>query len=138
MKKNPFRNYEKESGRKPFIGTMAVDSDVRKVDYLKNGCNAFSISYPSSKPMSFWMEEDVWDYIGQHNLSHSVIYTMGEDRTGCMFCMFGIHMEKNGNRFLRMKKSHPKQYNYCMDKLGLAEVLDYIGIPYGHTTETNS
>lgn len=31
---------------------------------------------------------------------------------------------------LRMKVTHPKQYAYCMDKLGLREVLEYIGVPY--------
>lgn len=30
----------------------------------------------------------------------------------------------------RMKETHPKQYAYCMENLGLKEVLEYIGIPY--------
>ena len=29
-----------------------------------------------------------------------------------------------------MKKTHPKQYNYCINKLKLGEVLDYIGVKY--------
>lgn len=56
--------------------------------------------------------------------------TTGCDRTGCMFCMFGCHLEKEPNRFQRMKQTHPKQYEDCMDKLGLKEVLEYIGVPY--------
>jgi 3'-phosphoadenosine 5'-phosphosulfate sulfotransferase (PAPS reductase)/FAD synthetase len=56
--------------------------------------------------------------------------TTGCDRTGCMFCMFGCHLEKEPNRFQRMKQTHPRQYAYCMDKLGLREVLEYIGVPY--------
>ena len=56
--------------------------------------------------------------------------TTGCTRTGCMFCMFGCHLEKEPNRFQRMKTTHPKQYEYCMDKLGLKEVLEYIGVPY--------
>lgn len=56
--------------------------------------------------------------------------TTGCDRTGCMFCMFGCHLEKEPNRFQRMKQTHPKQYAYCMDKLGLKEVLEYVGVPY--------
>lgn len=47
-----------------------------------------------------------------------------------MFCLFGAHLEKEPNRFQRMKVTHPKQYAYCMDKLGLREVLEYIGVPY--------
>lgn len=59
-----------------------------------------------------------------------VLETTGCSRTGCMFCMFGCHLEKEPNRFQRMKQTHPKQYAYCMDKLGLKAVLDYIGVPY--------
>ncbi|MBC8553665.1 MAG: hypothetical protein H8D23_28960, partial [Candidatus Brocadiales bacterium] len=56
------------------------------------------------------------------------IYDMGADRTGCMWCMFGVHMENNPNRFQRMKKTHPKIYDYCINKLGLGEVLEYVGV----------
>lgn len=44
--------------------------------------------------------------------------------------MFGCHLEKSPNRFERMKKTHPKQYDYCINKLKLGEVLDYIGVKY--------
>ena len=57
------------------------------------------------------------------------------DRTGCMFCMFGCHLEKGENRFQRMKKTHPQIYDYCMKPieeggLGIAKVLDYINVRY--------
>lgn len=58
------------------------------------------------------------------------LYTTGCDRTGCMFCMFGVHLEKEPNRFQRMKITHPKQYDYCINKLGCGAVLDYIGVKY--------
>ena len=54
----------------------------------------------------------------------------GCDRTGCMFCMFGVHLEKEPNRFQRMKITHPKQYDYCINQLGLGKVLDYIHVKY--------
>lgn len=39
----------------------------------------------------------------------------GCDRTGCMFCGYGCHLEKEGEgRFKRMKETHPKQYEYIM------------------------
>lgn len=56
--------------------------------------------------------------------------TTGVNRTGCMFCMFGVHLEDEPNRFQKMKQTHPKQYDYCINKLGLGEVLDYMGIDY--------
>lgn len=69
------------------------------------------------------------DYLGDYE-PEDILETTGCDRTGCMFCMFGCHLEKEPNRFQRMKKTHPKQYAYCMDQLGLKEVLEYIGVPY--------
>ena len=69
------------------------------------------------------------DYLGCY-APEDTLETTGCDRTGCMFCMFGCHLEKEPNRFQRMKETHPKQYAYCMDQLGLKEVLEYIGVPY--------
>lgn len=35
------------------------------------------------------------------------------DRTGCVFCGFGCHLEKE-SRFERLKVTHPKLYDYLM------------------------
>src|SRR5699024_1335912 len=105
------------------------------------GCNAFEKKRPTSQPMSFWTEQDILQYIVENNLEYASVYgntvlengkfkTTGLDRTGCMFCMFGCHLEKSPNRFQRMKETHPKQYDYCMNNLGLKDVLDYIGVDY--------
>ena len=56
--------------------------------------------------------------------------TTGCDRTGCMFCMFGCHLESEP-RLIRMKKTHPKQYDYIMRPkeqggLNYKEVIDWI------------
>lgn len=59
--------------------------------------------------------------------------TTGESRTGCAFCPVACHLDteiKGGsvkyNKFERLKKSHLEMYNYCMDKLGLGILLDYV------------
>ena len=92
--------------------------------------------------MSFWTEQDVLQYIKNYNISYcsiygniavnnsGALYMTGLSRTGCMFCMLGVHLEKEPNRFQRMKITHPKQYDYCINKLGIGKVLDYIGVPY--------
>lgn len=134
MKKNPFKEYEK-NGYKMFTGEMARDSRARQRTWLANGCNAFEIKRPKSAPLSFWMETDIWEYIHTKSIPYSKIYDMGYTRTGCMFCMFGVHREPHPNRFERMKYTHPTQWEYCMFKLGLAEVLDYIGVPWGGQME---
>ena len=93
-------------------------------------------------PMGFWTRQDVLGYIKEFNLPYCSVYgdiiynpetktleTTGEQRTGCMFCMFGVHLEKHPNRFERMKISHPKHYAVCMN-LGCGTVMDYIGVEH--------
>lgn len=124
------KNIGKKIPEKPIIGTMAMDSHARKQKYLRNGgCNSFA-GKVESMPMSFWQETDVWDYIRQIDIPYCGIYDMGYERTGCMFCMFGVHLEGTPNRFQRMKETHPKLYDYCINKLGVGKVLDYIGMNY--------
>lgn len=62
-------------------------------------------------------------------------YTTGAERTGCMFCMFGVQCEKRPNRFEQMRITHLKQYDFCMRPsekggLGMGAVLDYICVPH--------
>lgn len=179
MKKNPLFRYQKETGRKPFLGTMAHESTIRKSAWLKNGCNAFDSVHPASTPLAFWTKQDVLHYIKKYDVPYCPVYgdiqikqvvdndrvfegqinmidylgcyeqedtleTTGCDRTGCIFCMFGCHLEKEPNRFQRLKQTHPRQYEYCIgggemvdgkwlpskEGLGLGKVLDYIGVKY--------
>ncbi len=141
MKKRPFHRYIKETGAMPFIGTMACESARRQSSYLKVGCNAFQKKDPTSQPMSFWLEHDVLRYLQLTGIPYAPIYggivkdkgklvTTGARRTGCMFCMFGLHLEKEPNRFQRMAVTHPRQYDYCIHKLGCGRALDYMGVPY--------
>ena len=126
FKKQPFKIYEKQTGRKPFVGVMAGESSQRKKYYLMGECNAFKAKRPISKPISFWNEADIWKYIRDFNVEYSDIYNMGYERTGCMFCMFGLNAEKEGEtRFDKMRETHPKLYDYCMDKLNLRPIIKF-------------
>jgi 3'-phosphoadenosine 5'-phosphosulfate sulfotransferase (PAPS reductase)/FAD synthetase len=131
IKKQPIYIYEKENDRKPFIGNMAAESLMRQQQWVMNSCNAFNLKRPTSTPIAFWKEEDIWAYLREFNVPYSTIYNMGCDRTGCMFCAFGCHMDKDKkNKFELMKDTHPQQYKYCMEKLGLDEVLTFCGIKH--------
>ena len=130
IKKKPLNEYEKETNNHPYIGTMASDSQLRKQKYLRNGgCNAFTGKI-MSQPLAFWCENDIWRYIREADLDYADIYNKGYDRTGCMFCMFGAHLDTPPNRFLKMKETHPKLYRYCIEKLNLKEILDILEIKY--------
>lgn len=168
MKKNPSKQYERETGKMPFLATMAAESSLRAESWLKSGCNAFQAHRPTSKPMSFWTEQDVLQYIKQNNIPIASVYgdivyantpeqlrwlsdceylkTTGCDRTGCIFCGFGCHLDKSPARFQRLKETHPRQYEYCIgggefnedgiwqpnkQGLGMGYVFDQLNQIYG-------
>ena len=143
LKKDPAHKYYKETGRAPILATMASESSLRTNQYLKYGCNAWNNKIPTSTPMAFWTEQDVLKYIKEFSIPYcNEVYgdievddngkysLTGLDRTGCMFCGFGCHLDDEPNRFQRLKETHPKQYDYVINKLGMGKVLDYIGVEY--------
>jgi 3'-phosphoadenosine 5'-phosphosulfate sulfotransferase (PAPS reductase)/FAD synthetase len=113
-------------GLKPMLGVRAGESEQRGRSWYQYGCNVFDGGNPRSMPLSFWTHDDIWAYIRAENVRYSALYDMGYKRSGCMFCMFGLHMEGHPNRFERMKDTHPKQYAFCMGKCGLAKVIEYV------------
>lgn len=165
MKKSPSKSYEHRANVKPTTATMAEESLLRMQKWRETGCNAFEGRRPLSKPMSFWTEQDVLRFIIDNHLFYASVYgdivasdgendydatlvdcplhCTGCQRTGCVCCGFGSHLEKSPNRFERLKITHPKYYQFCIgggafdtdglwkptkDGLGYARVLDYIGV----------
>lgn len=161
-KKSPAKAIKKFA----ITATMASESMLRRDKWIQHGCNMFDSETPKSAPMSFWTEQDVLHYIYQNNLSIAPPYgeistiggqmefdcsacklcTTAERRTGCIYCMFGCHLETGETRFQRLKHTHPKLYNYCIyggaydsdgiwkpDKngLGMKHVFDELNKIYG-------
>ena len=155
MKKSPTNKYMHDTGCKPYIGTLVSESNARRGAWMKHGCNVYN-SHPSSAPLSFWTEQDIFQYIIEKDLKFCKIYgdivydnikkeyyCTGYPRTGCVFCAFGCHLEKEPNRFQRLKETHPKLYDYCMNGgeynesgwwqpnkngLGMKHVMDFINV----------
>lgn len=143
MKKKPLKEYGKVSHKVPITAQMADESKMRLCQWLQKGCNAFDTKNPMSNPMSFWTEQNVLQYIKQYKIPIASVYgsveyatepdqyrmedygidgggterltTTGCVRTGCIFCGFGCHLDKEPSRFQRLKQTHPRQYAYCMD-----------------------
>lgn len=165
MKKSPFNSFNHSTGRIPILGTRAAESLLRRTEYLLNGgCNSFEGKKPKSQPLSFWTEQDILNYLKMNNLEIPSVYgeiikednqlnffdeppllkCSGVDRTGCIFCGFGCHMEKEPNRYQKLKVTHPELYNYVINGgefvddwwqpnskgLGFGFVLDYLKVPY--------
>lgn len=168
MKKAPLKSLHKAA----IIATMAEESNLRTTAWLRQGCNAFDSKDAKSKPLSFWTNQDILQYIKQNNIPIASVYgdiVYGErdsdeqyynllcdcgqklcttkcDRTGCIFCGFGAHLEKGEGRFRRLKHTHPRQYDYCMggggydldgfwkptkDGLGMAHCIEELNKIYG-------
>lgn len=140
MKKSPLQKYQRKNRFVPMLGTLAEESRVRKQAWLRHGCNAFDSSHPTSQPMSFWLNQDVLHYVVSENIPLPSVYgdivvcgddgneypifdewtdgkkykCSGCDRTGCIFCAFGAHLEKGETRFQKLAVTHPRQYEYCI------------------------
>ena len=169
MKKAPAHDYAKRTGRKPMTAQMADESRLRTQKWLQNGCNGFDLKEPMSNPMAFWTEQDVLHYIKEYNVEICSVYgdvidcdenqiegqmdisdfglaekepqfkCTGCQRTGCVFCLFGAHLEKSPNRLERLKETHPQLYDYVMRPeeqggLGYKWKLDWINENNGKGT----
>jgi len=126
----PFRKYRRATKRRPFVGLLAEEGHRRKFTYLKHGCNVADIADPYCMPLAFWTESDIWNYINEFNVPICDIYRRGFRRTGCAFCLFGIQHDPVPNRIQLLKKHYPGLHRYCLTKLGLKEVMEYLGYPY--------
>lgn len=140
MKKSPIQTYQRANKYKPILATLADESEIRRQAWIRHGCNAFQSKKPTSQPMSFWTEQDVLNYIVEYNVPIASVYgeivgvddvgneyqptsligdtlklkCTGCDRTGCVFCAFGAHLEKGETRFQKLAKTHPRLYEYCI------------------------
>ena len=138
MKKGPMSIYQRKEKRYPYIGTLTEESKLREQAWIRHGCNAWEGTKKTSQPMSFWTEQDVLHYIWEEGLEIASVYgdivavdengieyepnvmccdklkCTGCERTGCIFCGFGVHLEKGETRFQKLAKTHPRQYEYCI------------------------
>ena len=141
MKKNVVQKFQRKTGLKPILGSMAEESRIRKQAWIRHGCNAFDSKQPTSQPLSFWTEQDILTYIKLFELDIASPYgeinivdkkgniiipegvsmpdgckyqCSGCQRTGCVYCGFGFHLEKGETRFQSLAKTHPRQYEYCI------------------------
>ena len=137
LKKEPLDSYAKQTGFKRIDGMMADEGGARG---SKVTCNAFDSRKPSSSPMLFWKTDDVIEYIESRKLRISTAYKWikndsdewvePENRTGCAFCMFGVHLEKGANRFQRLYKRDNRMWDTAINKLGLAKPLELINVKF--------
>lgn len=140
MKKSPMSKYQHSTHRVPIVGTLTEESTLRTQAWLRTGCNSFD-GKVMSKPLSFWTEQDILQYIKENGLPIAEIYgdivaedmfgcqyadtllpcgklrCTGASRTGCMYCAYGAgneHKKLGKSRFELLKEKQPKVYDYIM------------------------
>ena len=142
MKKRPFHAYGKENHKVPMIATLAEESMMRTQSWVRNGCNAFESKDPKSQPLSFWLEQDILQYIKDNNITIADIYgdiiykdkngnaydntlcghcgklaCSGVARTGCAFCGFGAgneHKTLGKSRYELLAEKYPQIYDFVL------------------------
>ena len=142
LKFRPTSEYANTTGRKAITGVMASESNQRLNSYLnRGGCNAFDQSDKTSRPIMFWVEQDVLQYITERGLpiasaygditeTEGLLKCSGEHRTGCKFCLFGIQFDKGENRIQRLARIEPESYRHAIEDLHYDEVMDYLCIDW--------
>ena len=127
LKKSDFLKLSYNEHLYPFVGSTAEESVQRTSSWLMYGCNCFKEGKAISRPLSFWLEQDILRYIKEHNLKLNPVYgdivwddlqkkfsITGYKRTGCMFCGFGLNYKGNESKLSDLARSHPAQYEFCM------------------------
>ncbi len=108
LKKNPMKKLSKNG---VLIGTMATDSESRKISYKKTGC--INIKENKCQPISIWTKQNIFEFIKKYKIKYSSIYDKGETNTGCAYCGFGCQFDTT--RFERLKKLEPIRYERMMN-----------------------
>ena len=142
LKREPFIRYEKQAKEYPIIGTMATDSSQRKAVYLQHGC--INTKKISCTPLGFWTEQDILNYLVINKINYCKAYgdiikkeglfkTTKAQRTGCVGCLFGIHLEKKPNRLQRLYKDNYKLWDIIVNKWvdgKIKKLLDLCSVSY--------
>ena len=134
------------NSKDPTSSPMSFWTEQDVLHYIKKFNVPYASVYgdivPTSKDEQIEGQLTAFDVLNDYETTQ--LKTTGANRTGCIFCMFGCHLEKEPNRFQRLKETHPRQYEYCInggemvdgkwqpskEGLGLGKVLDYINVKY--------
>lgn len=154
LKEKPLQIYAKENHSVPFMGLMAVEGGRREKALIANGCNYFSEHDRSTRscPFAIFTRQDLLQlaldlcvpvpeiYGTIEADENGKLYTTGAERTGCIMCGFGIHLEKRPHRFDMLREQNPRAWHFWMyecctdettgEKYGWGRVLDYIGVQW--------
>ena len=137
---NAFELKEPQSQPMAFWTEQDVLQYIKKYDVPY--CSVYGDIVPADGGEQIEGQMTTFDLLNEYEGTQ--LKTTGCNRTGCIFCAFGCHLQPEPNRFQRLKETHPRQYQYCIgggemvdgkwqpskEGLGLGKVLDYINVEY--------
>ena len=141
MKEKPCEDWAKKHTSVPYLGLMASEGGQREKALQQHGCNYWGKTTTRSAPFAIFSRQDllrlavelkvpVPAIYGEIVEENGILRTTGAQRTGCVMCGFGIHIEKRPHRFDRTRESNYKEWHYWMYDMGWGGVLDYIGVKW--------
>jgi len=112
--------------KKPMSNPMAFWTEQDVLRYIKEYnlpiCSVYG-EVVVDQPEECEGQISIFDLGYMSGSDNRKLKTTGCDRTGCVCCGFGCHLEKSPNRFERLKETHPKLYQ-------LLDVCENNGITY--------
>ena len=151
MKEGPLHEHQKKHNIWPFLGMMQIEGGQRRYSLRKYGCNYVGKNTARSCPLNHFSRQDLLQLVLDLDVPVPEIYgtierdkkgklrTTKAQRTGCVMCGFGLHLEKRPHRFDRIYYADPKKWNFWMNscctdeagnKYGWGRVCDYVGIEW--------
>lgn len=104
-----------------------TNSETSDWNSMSMACKLFNVQY---HPLGFWPKEEVIRFVTENDIPICSVYgeakqdlqgnwiLTGEQRTGCIVCGFGCHLESEPNRFQRLRdsdnESHRKICEFAM------------------------
>lgn len=140
LKKNPFKQFEKDNGVKGTIyGLRADEGGARELVIRKkyeNGgkiCTFYSKGKIKKAPIVDWADEDVEEFIKAYKVPLSDAYTKyGFHRTGCMACPYNSHVD-NDLKYLYYHE--PNRYKASMHWLKDVYIAQNVILPFDEAYE---
>lgn len=151
MKELPAFEWQEEHNVWPFLGLMQSEGGQRRWGLRDHGCNYVGKSTARSCPLNHFSRQDLLRLAVDLNAPVPEIYgeiveengklrTTKAQRTGCVMCGFGIHLDKRPHHFDLLRERNPKAWEFWMyrcvtdpetgEVYGWGRVLDWIGVEW--------
>lgn len=132
LKKKPAKVYERQTGRRPIIGTMVGESTLRMQQYLmRGGCISYFRGREAAYPLSIFTEKDIWECIRRFDIPICSLYQNPLcKRTGCMICGYGCQYRED-TRLRLLWETHRGAYRallkYQNNGVSMRQALHAVG-----------